>query len=355
MLGGITTAYGWDHEPVMVDPFEFDPDFQWFEPVTNMDLADLKPSKRAHTGWFATYDKLKLYGSRPETNNPQDIDSKLDSGSGDRYEVGFMLPDEDTGWMFNWTDMRVNDSQLVGPVLVQQFLIFNRAYPVAGIPQFSGSNSINVFDYDSYELNKTWRMEPYHYGGILEPMMGIRWMRIGDTKRIETYEPPLITDPEEVLGRVESRFARTDNDLFGGQLGFRYMKFRDRFTFSTDFRVFAGGSWQCSESQKTERDLLLLESAIPDAGTVVQVDPLITRRDPFIRSRNEEGFVGFDVRSELAYQLTRHFSIRAGIQVIDVATGVWRGGDGSIPELGAGNQNQDLLMVGGTFGINLNR
>ncbi len=61
------------------------PDFQWFEPVTNLDLADMKPKKRAHSGWFATYDRLNLYGSRPDTDYPQALDTKIDSGS-------FILP-----------------------------------------------------------------------------------------------------------------------------------------------------------------------------------------------------------------------------------------------------------------------
>ena len=84
-----------EHFPV-ADPFQFDPDFRWFEPIYDMDLADMKPKKRANTGWFATYDRTNLYGSRPDLDRPQDGDTLLDSGWGNRYEIGFMLPDEDT-------------------------------------------------------------------------------------------------------------------------------------------------------------------------------------------------------------------------------------------------------------------
>ena len=44
-----------------------------------------------------------------------------------------------------------------------------------------------MFDFDSYELSKTWRLEPYHYGGILEPMVGVRWFRVEDTSTQQNF------------------------------------------------------------------------------------------------------------------------------------------------------------------------
>lgn len=354
MLGGITKANAWDHEPVMVDPFEFEPDFQWFEPVTNLDLADMKPKKRAHTGWFATYDRLNLYGSRPDTADIQALESKLDSGWGHRYEVGYMVPRDETGWMFNWTNLDVGVGERVGPVVLQEFFILNQAYPIEGLMNMTGESSVNAFSYDSYELNKTWRMEPYHYGGILEPLAGVRWMRVKDVQRFENYRFPLITDPDNDLGDVDSETSLTENDLFGGQLGFRYTKFRDRFTFSSDVRIFAGASWQSTKYQRTEYDITL-EEFTGEGGDFEQVVARLSDRPSVpIQSRNDESFVGFDIRTELAYQFSRHFTVRAGVQLIDIATGVWRGGSGE-GSLAEGDQNQDLLMVGGTFGITLNR
>jgi hypothetical protein len=71
-----------------------------------------------------------------------------------------------------------------------------------------------------------------------------------------------------------------------------------------------------------------------------------------IYSRNEEFYVGFDVRAELGYQITKMIQLRGGFQLIDIGRGVWRGGDGTL--LPGGDNDQDYLMVGGTFGINLN-
>ncbi len=108
MLGGVASVGAQEYAPV-ADPFAFDPDFQWFEPVYDMDLADMKPNKRAHNGWFATYDRMNLYFSRPETEEPDISESKLDGDWGTRYEIGFMLPGEDNGWLFNWTNTSVGE------------------------------------------------------------------------------------------------------------------------------------------------------------------------------------------------------------------------------------------------------
>ena len=91
----------------VVDPFEFDPDFRWFEPVYDLDLLDMKPEKRASTGWFATYDRLNLYAGRPDVFKPDTGENRLDGGWGNRYQIGFMLPGEKHGWLFNWTKLNV--------------------------------------------------------------------------------------------------------------------------------------------------------------------------------------------------------------------------------------------------------
>ncbi len=62
-----------------------------------------------------------------------------------------------------------------------------------------------------------------------------------------TYLP--LIGPFGSAEQLTSVGAWTDNEMFGGQLGFRYFKFRDRFTFSSDFKAFFGGNWQCSTSQ----------------------------------------------------------------------------------------------------------
>ncbi|MFK8112809.1 MAG: hypothetical protein AB8B91_11435 [Rubripirellula sp.] len=384
LLSGVATvsAQQMEHMPLQ-DPFAFDPDFRWFEPVYDADLMDMKPKKRAAHGWFATYDRLNLYGSRPETTEPDTAPTRLDSGWGHRYEIGYMLPGEDKGWLFNWTETGV------GAFFTQRHEALNRyngdqviggsgggsaTFPPFGFTTPPGEDNNlgfpfrfideqdteNVLSYDSYELNKTWRMEPYHYGGILEPMVGLRWMRIKDTNAAQDFTNTLGTIPGSTplvspfFGAAEqltTSLAETDNEMLGGQIGFRYFKYRDRFTFSSDFRVFGGGNWQSSKSQR-RTDLTIYNLT---ANTVTIGDPPVEIRTAStkpIYSRNEEFFVGFDVRAEVGYQLTKMVSIRGGFQLIDIGRGLWRGGDGS--RLAGGDNDQDLQLVGGTFGINLN-
>ncbi len=87
-------------------------------------------------------------------------------------------------------------------------------------------------------------------------------------------------------------------------------------------------------------------------------DPLYIRNDDGINTRprfirNEEFFVGFDVRGEVGYQLTKMLQVRVGAQMVNIGRGVWRGGAGDLG-LPGGDNDQDYLMVGGTFGLSLN-
>ncbi len=381
MLGGVATVHAQEHVPV-ADPFAFDPDFRWFEPVYDVDLADMKPSKRAPTGWFATYDRLNLYGSRPELDEPAigglqgdtNAETKLDSGYGHRYEVGYMLPGEDKGWTFNWTE---NDVVDIYSVRRERLNRYNGGQVTGG----SGDNDTfgafgfetppgtrnnegysyrfidigttqNFITYDSYELNKTWRMEPYHYGGILEPLVGVRWMRVRDINATQQFA--LV--PGEFVGSIAEQLtsdtARTDNDMLGGQVGFRYMKAMDRFTFSSDFKCFFGGNYQCAQFDRTI-ETISYDDPVPIGDPPIFVQGAADQIRP-VFDRNEEFFVGFDVRGEVGYQLTKMIQVRTGFQVIDIGRGLWRGGSGVGGTVGAGDNDQDYLMVGATFGISLN-
>lgn len=371
MLGGVATSNAQEYFPA-ADPLAFDPDFHWFEPVFDMDLATMKPKKRAATGWFATYDRLNLHVSRPETEAPGANETMLDNGWGHRYEIGYMLPDVDNGWMFNWTRSgvgevdknrrerlnRLNDDQLAGtPDIIGP--PFGQIEPQSDANNigyntrfYDVQNVLNMVRYDSYELNKVWRLEPYHYGGILEPMVGVRWLRIKDTNAFQFYNSALDTDRVPYLDfpnaeQLITNTAITDNEMFGGQIGFRYFKSRDRFTFGGGFQVFFGGNWQVSRTNQAQQI-----TSYDNLGIGGQPVFQINRKTDDVFTRNEEFYVGFDARGDLSYQVTKMVSVRAGFQVVDVARGLWRGGSGTF--VAAGDQDQDMLMVGGTFGINLN-
>ena len=370
MFGGAASVRAQEHVPP-ADPFAFDPDFRWFEPVYDMDLADMKPSKRANTGWYATYDRLNLYGSRPETSDPSASEEQLDSGWGDRYQVGYMLADEDNGWMFTYTDMGVGKFHRVRRQRLSNTIdegedpladaIFTREEPLAVSPYVDILDSQNVFSFDSFELNKTWRLEPYHYGGILEPMVGVRWIRLEDVNAFQTFSSVVDLDevPFTTFGGAEQLITNTsltENEMIAGQVGFRYFKFRDRFTYSADFRVFSGASLQQSKAVR-HTEITIYEVDIEGDEIIIPVGAppihVIDRETEPVYAENDEFMIGFDLKGELGYQLTKDISIRAGFQLVDVATGVWRGGTGELTS--SGDQDQDLVMFGGTFGLTLNR
>ena len=355
------------------DPLEFDPDFRWFEPVNQFDFDDMKPLQRRGSGWFATYDRLNLHGSRPETDDNNASETKIDSGWGHRYEFGYMVPSENTGWMFTWTE---NDVAQYFEVARERLNRVNlddlngaptNAAPPFGfiVPRGDGNNlglstrtifirdSENVVDYDAYELNRTWRMKPYRYGGILEPMVGFRWIRLTDTNLRDTFNSFLDPIPFTFQGNEAEQLIRdqtfTENEILTGQVGFHYTRFRNRFIFSGDFRVFTGPSLQCSKSNQTVEIVEYDGDALGD-----EVTRIVNSATAPLYQRNEEWSVGFDLRGEIGYQLTKQISIRGGFQVIDIATGVWRGGPQNQNFLPGGDQNQDYLMFGGTFGLALN-
>ncbi len=391
-LGGITQLTQAQEYFPAADPFAFDPDFHWFEPIYDADLADMKPQKRANSGWFATYDRLNLYASRPELDDTQASETKLDGGWGNRYEIGYMLPQEDTGWLFSFTEL--NGPNAGNNIERERLNRFNSqnlgtgggggggAQPID--PRFPGDgrftippqdrnvigffrrfvieeDSLNKMDFDSYELNKTWRMEPYHYGGILEPMVGFRWIRMTDYNRKDNFSTTQdLNNPLVFAGAAEEYVISqniTDNEVLLGQVGFRYTKFRDRFTFASEFRAFTGGNLQCSTARRDTETTVYNFTA----NTVtIGAPPLATFNESLTPqyTRNEEFVIGFDVRGELNYQLTKMITVRGGFQVIDLATGIWRGGDANGLNgltVGGGDRDQDLVMVGGTFGVTLNR
>jgi hypothetical protein len=355
------------------DPFAFDPDFRWFEPMYDADIEDIKPKKRASTGWFGAYDKMMLWQTRPENEPSRWL---LDSGKGDRYDLGYML-DKDHGWAMTYMNHsvaayhgfdrermnRYNLDQLEGEP--------DPAGPPFGqpVPPYDGNNfgynfrfvpirnSENVGDFHSFELNKTWRLEPYHYGGMLEPLVGARYMRFDDVYQRMTYTDGRFIDPflpitPTVIPLLPGELVLTEqsvasNDLVGGQVGFRYFKFVDRFRYSAELRMFTMGSFQSNRLQ-TSSELTLYDA---DAAGAPIAHYIVDQPNPPIYGKSTEFAFGYDIRSEVSYTLTRMIELRGGFQMIDIAQGIWRG---RLIDPNA-RTDQQLLMAGFTFGVALNR
>ena len=137
--------------------------------------------------------------------------------------------------------------------------------------------------------------------------------------------------------------------MFGGQIGFRYFKPHDRYVLSTDFRAFFGGNWQSSKFQTITE-----YTEYNDVGVGEEVVNMSTIETPAIYSKNSEFYYGYDVRAELSYQVTKMFSVRTGMQAIQIGRGIWRGGADRPGTFNGGKRDQGLFMFGATFGLNFN-
>ncbi|MBX3420305.1 MAG: hypothetical protein KF752_01990 [Pirellulaceae bacterium] len=348
------------------DPLEFKPDWQWFAPVDSFSLAELSPRKRANTGFFGTYDVTSLWVTRPASFNadasPRGVAG--DFGWGHRVDVGFMR-ENDHGWLGSFRSMNVDQNH------TSYFEIIDGNYDIvlAFIQEILGTlgegtdsafnyfnfpvvNSVNSGALHHFELNKTWRKRPYRYGGILEPLVGLRYDSFTDRFRRESFtlteelEDPL--DPDSTLvtfGNWESDRQEALNRMLGGQLGFRYFTHYHRWRLSTEFRGFMSANFQ---TNTRTFNFIFADLDNTDLGTFQTVQ----------NYRTDQSLVwGFEARAEAAYQLTKYLAVRSGIDVVDFARGIWRGSEPTnLPVTGIPNRsNQHLFMAGLTFGIELNR
>ncbi len=347
------------------DPMEFDPDWQFFAPVDVEDLMELSPRKRAHVGWFGAYDRTYMWTSRPATEQSAAFG---DFAWGNRYDLGFMREDR-SGWLVSFRKIggpnvydriyqerinRVNtddDNDPIGnpiqpPIDGNDQQLGTRAYILG--------DSLNVGGLTNFEINKTWRREPYRYGGILEPMVGFKYSTFNDLAMNQDYFRSLnsIVTPggvttDTLLETLISDETRIKNQMVGGQLGARYFTHYERWTLSGELRAFGMANFQKREYQ--QRNYITEYDGIGVNTNVVATD----YNGAVVHSSNEEFVFGFEARAEAAYQVTKYFNVRGGIDVINFAKGIWRGAN---PGFGDINRNdQDVQLAGFTFGLELNR
>lgn len=112
---------------------------------------------------------------------------------------------------------------------------------------------------------------------------------------------------------------------------------------STEFKAFALANYQSHRSASDQ-----VTTTYDGVGTDAEVISILNERNGLAFRDNDEFVVGFDLRADLSYQLTRQFQVRGGFQMIDLGRGIWRG---QIDD----QTDQSLIMAGFTFGFALNR
>lgn len=348
------------------ESLDVDPDYQLFAPVDIQELEEKSARKRANHGWYVAYDRLNIGFDRPEAASQP---SKIDMTWGNRWDVGYMNK-KDSGWLASFTsvsgpnvylDQRIPRlTQPPAPTATNPLERFDRTNPrfffdpAFGDGTFVVKNSLNVGNLSSFELNKTWRLEPYRYGGILEPMLGFRYMQFTDYAQNDDYQIIAALDPTDVtppigliaVETLQRQVTRTDNRMVLAQIGYRYFTTVKRMTFANETRIFAGQNFQ---TQGYRSDLYGYGAGTGTGTTVVFSDP----QTSYAGRDNAEFVIGLDARLEGAIQVTRAFNLRAGCQMLYIGRGVWRGAN---PGFGPqNNQNQDVVSPALTFGATFNR
>ncbi len=368
MAGQLGFADGGYHP--FSEPLEFNPDWQLFAPVQMQDLEELSIRQRAKHGLYLTYDRVYTGVSRSTT---EPAGYAMDMTWGNRYDLGWMTNDE-SGW--NFTIQNVGGPNAYNSVLQQRL---NAVEPTdlndpanPFVPQAFGNDpyylervyeikdSLNVASLSSFEFNKSWRFEPYRYGGMLEPMIGMRYLGFTDTSRFDTYNTFIDPNPNAIFGigntieQLTNDIVFTQNDMLLGQLGFRYTRFSKRVTWSSDFKAFAGHNFQ------TQSVTHLVSSTIytspPANGTTPIFDGDHTGT-LFAGSKGHQTPVGLDFRSEGAFKITKYLDARAGFQLLYIGKGIRRTSvtDGVNFNNIVDRNNQHVVMPGFTFGIAFNR
>lgn len=372
--GGAQQYYPQMHQP-FIDPHAFDPDYQFFAPA---ELETFGNGWQAKTGWYGKYDRTNLWLSRPELEPSND---QMDAGWGHRYQLGYMTPDNhgwfiegisQSGWntydkLFIERIDRVNTDDDPnggnnnqggggqGGGQQQQddalFPVEDRNNPEFDARYFESLTSINVASLNGIELNKSFRLKQFHNGSYLEPFIGFRYHLFNDRHRRDSYQRldettfiPTIPQPNQV-DTVEEIIITTnnwENHMIGGHIGFHWYTQRPRWQLSSDLKFFAAQNFQ-SLNTLVRTDYYLYDGAGPDSDIVSRLS------DRQLSYANNDEFVwGMDVRAEAAYELTRDVSLTCGLQVVHYVQGIARGNIATFNE-------EDMTMVGATFGFQVNR
>jgi hypothetical protein len=383
-------GYDPDLTQPFIEPMTFDSDFQFFAPAPVDRLGgEIDPS----IGWFATYDRTYTYVTRPQ-DQADYVEGDFTWGS--RYTFGYMSA-EDHGWnvgfmhidgpnefrvleqerinVFNpddeingnpdAVDLRAGGGgggggQQPGTTPLAGFPVRDRNDPVTGARDYRVHDSINTAKVSGFELNKTFRIDPLHYGSIVEPFFGFRFSNVDDFFRHDVYErfetatgalvfstdnPAIFPPPPSTIAGISTEQFTTvrthfDNNMFGGQLGMRWFKQKSRWNLSGEVRVFGLQNFQ-EFNRVTVIERTQYTNGTGDVTAVFGNKSAVS-------GHASEFVIGTELRAEAAYNLTKYIRLRGGIQFFDFGRGIGRGNDLT-------RNDQDLLLVGTNLGFEVNR
>jgi hypothetical protein len=218
--------------------------------------------------------------------------------------------------------------------------------------------SLNNLKMTSFELNKIWRLKPYHNGTILEPLLGYRYFNVRDYYRRDhlTEVPFTTSNGQNNPGNDEfflnaTHLAQFINSMHGGQLGARLYRQRGHWTLSSELRFFALANFQLlkitdQQSLLPNPEINLVEGTQLDFINGLGSGGDVNRQ---VNYHHATQFCwGGELRGDAAYELTRDINLRVGFVFLDLGQGIGRGDNLKF-------NNQAIQMAGVTFGFTVNR
>jgi len=332
---------GAEEHLLIPDPFEFDPDFQFFAPA---EFSDYGSDSGPPTGFFFTYDRLYMFTTRPQQEAGSQVGHEdWDSSWANRFEFGYMT-DDDCGWLISATRLHSPNVTFGGAGGYADAVTEEIEESIIDIT----SLTLNDLRYDGVELNRVWRRPMLRKGAFLEPFVGLRLNHLTsvnnqnytvtieeeETEEEETGEEETGEEEtgEEETGEEETEEEETEtniiarayeinseNRMYGGQVGFRLVYPNGRWVYSTEARAFGLANYQ----------------------QLVVVG--------FDSDGQREFVVGGELRFGAAYMLTRDISARFGMEYLHFARGIARATE--VPS----QNDEDVGSIGTSFGLTVKR
>jgi hypothetical protein len=190
---------------------------------------------------------------------------------------------------------------------------------------------------DTFEINRSFRQALDHCD-FLEPYIGVRYLSLNDDS---------IQDVN--LGASTDRFKqKVTNSAIGGQIGGRYFRHRGRWRFSVDSALAA-----CYNSQSYFSTDLTFANATGGLTAIAETT-----------NEGQEFVPQVDVAMDIAYSVSRDFSVRVGAALLYSWTGIARADtrDATInpnsvlfPPVPSDIFSEDFIAAGVTFGVDWKR
>jgi putative beta barrel porin BBP7 len=346
---GVPTSPGkdtfWEFQPFL-DPGYFQPDFQFFAPA---EVDDFGGEEKPNTGLYVSFDRTYVNVSRPRDLFSFGSQNQGDFTWGNRMEVGYMKGDP-SGWQAVLWHVNGPNERFANSAS-QELESSAGATPISAPFVIDQTfDTINQLKMSSFELNKVWRLKPFHNGTVMEPILGYRYMNVRDYFQRESMTEVTPTTPVAEFFDVHTLSTTFENNMHGGQLGARFFRQRGHWMLSAQITAFALANFQ--SLRRITQDSFLPNPDETAGGVLVDVvNPFGTGGDvnrSVIYQRATQFCWGGEIHGDASYELTRDINLRVGFVFLDLGQGIGRGDRLRF-------NNQAVQMAGVTFGFTVNR